>query len=205
MKTGRLHLAVSSVVARPVCDDWRDMMRYCYNVGADTFTLYHVIPYGRASHQPVCELDGSSFEAVVDDLCSVFETLPKHWAIDACMPCAEQVAFLAAWKDRLDIQNVSCKAGKRMMMILVNGEGVPCSCIGDPIFTCGNVFHKPLREMWNAPIMQFFRGEQVLEGCEKCGHFNSCLNGCRTLGYLTTGRIDGFDPICKLWTALQPR
>lgn len=204
VKTKQLHLAVSSVVARPLCDDWRDIMRYCHDVGADTFTLYHVIPYGRAS-QNAYETAGSMFETVADDLCGVFESLPQHWAVDTCVPCAERSAFLALWKDRLDIQNVSCKAGKRMMMILVNGDGVPCSCIGDPLFTCGNVFQMPLQKMWNAPIMRYFRGEQAIEDCEKCDSFSTCLNGCRTLGYLATGRIDGFDPICKIWNSLQPK
>lgn len=197
--TQRLHMVVSSVAERRVLPALPEMMRFCQREGIDTFTLYHLIPYGRAAGAAVEWLSEREYLETVDELMSVFSNLPGVRAVDLSVPWAEHSAVLRKWESRLDIRPVGCIAGKSSITILADGEAVPCVCLEDHFFSCGNARRQSLRELWSAPAMRFYRGEIHIPACTGCSEFTFCLGGCRALAFLTSRLPDGPDPACRHW------
>jgi radical SAM protein with 4Fe4S-binding SPASM domain len=201
VETNELHIAVSAVVQRGTRDTLADVMRHCHDHGVDTFTLYHVIPSGRAAGtQDDDHLRAPEFESALDDLCGAFVELPDHWAVDIAIPWAVDSKFLHRWESRLNVRApCGCIAGKTAINILADGESVPCFCMNDDTFSCGNVRNDTLAEIWDAPNLAYFRGEQPIEGCEGCAKSELCRGGCRMLAYAASASRAGPDPVCKAW------
>jgi radical SAM protein with 4Fe4S-binding SPASM domain len=199
VETGKLHMAVSSVAIGQIKDEIAKVLQYCHDNGLDTFTLYHIIPYGRAVSAKRKWISEKEFLGVLEELLTEFEMLSQHWAVDLGFPWAFDSEIFHRWKDRLDINPVGCIAGKSAITFQANGEAVPCVCMNDHFFSCGNIETESLKEIWDAPVSRYFRGEKPIEECEACEKFAFCLGGCRTLAYLSSNRIDSADPECKFW------
>ena len=204
VQTGRLHIAVSAVAHRSVQNGLTDMLRFCHDSGANTFTVYRLIPYGRGAVVPGEQFTEEEFLGLLDELFEAFVQLPEHWAVDLGFPWARDSRVAQRWGNRLNMAATGCVGGKSHLAILADGEAVPCVCLEDRSFSCGNVKEKSLAELWNAPLMGHFRGEVQIEGCAGCPEFPSCLGGCRTLAWLTSGRKDAPDPVCRLWQVAAP-
>jgi radical SAM protein with 4Fe4S-binding SPASM domain len=190
---------VSSVAERKVLPGLPELMRFCQREGLDTFTLYHLIPYGRAAGAAAEWLSEQEFIEAIDELMSTFSELPGCRAVDLSVPWSERSIVLRRWESILDIRPVGCIAGKSSMTILADGEAVPCVCLEDHFFSCGNVRTQSLQELWSAPAMSFYRGEAPIPACADCGEQPFCLGGCRALAFLTSGQPDGPDPACRYW------
>jgi radical SAM protein with 4Fe4S-binding SPASM domain len=195
----RLHVVVSSVAERRVLPGLPELMRFCQREGLDTFTLYHLIPYGRAAGAASDWLSEQEYIETVDELMSVFSELPGERSVDLSVPWAERSTLLQKWVNRLDIRPVGCIAGKSSMTILADGEAVPCVCLEDHFFSCGNAWRQTLRELWSAPAMRFYRGEASIPSCKGCDEYAFCLGGCRALAFLASQKADGPDPACRHW------
>jgi radical SAM protein with 4Fe4S-binding SPASM domain len=199
VEADKLHVVVSSVTQRSVRKELGKMLRYCHDAGVATFTVYHLIPYGRASAHAGEELSELEFVALLDELLAEFESLPRRVAVELGFPYAFSSPLLRLWQDRLDIHAVGCNAGRSHFNILADGEGVPCVCLGTALVSCGNAHRNSLAEMWNSPVLAYFRGEKAIADCADCERLGLCRGGCRTLSYLSSGRIDGPDPSCSAW------
>lgn len=197
--TQRLHVVVSSVAERRVLPGLPAMMRFCQREGLDTFTLYHLIPYGRAAGAASEWLSEQEFVQTADELISVFAELPGARAVDLSVPWAERSTLLRRWESTLDIRPVGCIAGKSSMTILADGEAVPCVCLEDHFFSCGNAWRQSLHELWSASAMSFYRGEAPIPSCTDCGDYSFCLGGCRALAFLASRQPNGPDPACRHW------
>lgn len=202
--SGKLHVVVSAVAQRVVEPSLPAVMRYCHDHGLATFTLYKLVPYGRAAERDIGQLSEPEFLALLDRLFEEFVSLPRHVAIDLGFPWSRDSIVHRKWAPRADVRAVGCIAGKQNMTILANGHAVPCVCQEDIRLTCGDVKTVPLAEAWNAPVMKYFRGEAPIEGCADCPDMDFCLGGCRAIAYAATGRVDSADPACSFWKTFSP-
>jgi radical SAM protein with 4Fe4S-binding SPASM domain len=198
IETGQLHMVISSVADGTADLGLTNLLRFCHDENINTFTLYHVIPYGRAFLEDVNQTD-RDFLQITNSLIETFSGLPNHWGIDLGVPCIKESALWRKWKDKLNVKPIGCIAGKSSMTVLTNGEVVPCVCMEDNTFSCGNIKSKSIEELWNSPVMRLFRGEIAIPSCNKCPSESFCLGGCRTLAYLSSKKTDAPDPICQNW------
>jgi radical SAM protein with 4Fe4S-binding SPASM domain len=157
-----------------------------------------MIPYGRAMAKEAA-LAEADFIKALDELLDAFLKLPYHWAVDLGVPCSPQSSLFQKWRDKVDIKPIGCIAGKSSMTILASGEAVPCVCMEDKSFSCGNIKNMALSELWESPAMSLFRGEIVIPSCESCPSRQFCLGGCRTLACLISKQPHGPDPMCPYW------
>ena len=203
VQTGKLHLAVSSVARRASQSGLAEVLEFCHDRHVNTFTVYKVIPFGRAAANNAQELGEEEFIQLLDGLFARFVQLREHWAVDLGFPWAADSTILRKWEKQVSIKPIGCVAGKSNLTILANGDVVPCVCMEDRHLSCGNVGRSSLAELWDAPVMRYFRGQEPIEGCAGCPQFAFCLGGCRTMAYLTSGRDSAPDPICRHWR-VQP-
>lgn len=195
----RFHVVVSSVCHKRVSGGLPDLLALCHDLGVGTFTLFQLIPFGRAPQLLSLRLDEREFLGTIDTLIEAFQTLNRHGAVEVAVPWAIESDLVRRWEHSIDIRALGCLAGKSAMTVLANGDVVPCVCCGDRAFVCGNVNDTSLRQMWDAPTMRYFRGETPIEGCADCPTFDLCKGGCRTLAYLSSGRADGPQEACPQW------
>jgi len=200
--TEKLHVVVSAVAHRETKSGLGDLMKFCHNNGLATFTVYHWIPFGRAKGADGGLME-QDFVETLDDLMGTFERLPNHWAVDVGFPWAIDSPLARKWQPRLDLQILGCIAAKTSLTFLTDGTAVPCVCLESPNFSCGNIGEQTLQEIWNAPVMKYFRGEVPVDGCQSCSKFAFCLGGCRALAYLKSERMDAPDPVCAAWGAIE--
>jgi radical SAM protein with 4Fe4S-binding SPASM domain len=199
LEAGRFHVAISAVSAQDRDPKLSEVLRYCHDRGVNTFTVYHLIPYGKSPElQERYELE---FLETLDGLFEQFSQLPQHWAVDLGVPAAVDSPLQRKWADTLDIAHISCIAGRSSLTVLTDGTAVPCVCTPDARLAVGNVMETSLSEIWEAPLMSYFRGEQSLEGCEGCAVWEACQGGCRALALLSSGSLAGPDPSCSYWRA----
>ncbi len=196
--TKKLHVVLSAVADTAVLRELPDVLRFSQRIGADTFTLYHVIPFGRAAERAALPSEKQYLNSV-DELISVFASLPEHWMIDLGIPCGRDSGLLKKWAGRIKINPVGCIAGKSTMNILTDGVAVPCVCLADTNLSCGTIREKSLPDLWNAPVMAYFRGEIPVPSCSGCADLGFCRNGCRAMSYLTSDSLTGPDPVCASW------
>jgi radical SAM protein with 4Fe4S-binding SPASM domain len=196
--TGKLHIAISSVADQDSRNELPEIIRYCHDHGIDTFTLYNVIPYGRAADLTQ-KMPESEYIACIDELISCFVRLPDHAGVELGVPWAYNSSLIKKWAECLKIHPVGCNAGKNSLTVLTNGDVVPCCCLEESPLSCGSLDTLSLIDLWNAPILQYFRGEVPVQSCGDCDDTHLCKYGCRTLGYLYTHTLTGSDQVCQYW------
>ncbi|MEO0110146.1 MAG: PqqD family peptide modification chaperone [candidate division WOR-3 bacterium] len=97
----------------------------------------------------------------------------------------------------------NCGLGSGTFSIDADGSVYPCQWLHLPKFRAGNVFLKPLREIYyTSPIFQKMRNLRVdtlsLE-CRKCEIRYLCGGGCRAHALRETGSILKRDPLCCIF------
>ncbi|MEE3404155.1 MAG: SPASM domain-containing protein [Acutalibacteraceae bacterium] len=89
-----------------------------------------------------------------------------------------------------------CSAGENLLIVLANGDVMPCRRI--PL-VIGNVRESDLLTLHqNAPVMQALRAAGIPQGCRSCTYADLCRGGSKCLAYAKTGRFDIPDPDCPL-------
>ena len=90
-----------------------------------------------------------------------------------------------------------CSAGKRLLIILANGDMMPCRRLP---FVIGNIAEvsalKPMLE--SNEIMKKLAAPAFPKGCAQCPHFYKCAGGARCVTYAQTGKLDVKDVNCYL-------
>lgn len=199
LAAGGLHLVVSAVAQRAVRAGLRDLMRYVHDRGLATFTVYRLVPFGRAAGRDIGQLPEPEFLDLLEELFEAFVALPRHQAVDVGVPWARDSGPLRRWAARADVKPVGCIAGKQSLTVLANGHAVPCVCQEDLRLSCGDLARVPLAEAWNAPVLRYFRGEAPIAGCDGCRAMDFCLGGCRAIAYAASGTLGAADPACTFW------
>lgn len=88
-----------------------------------------------------------------------------------------------------------------MLSIGANGDVAPCDgLLNYKNFILGNIRSRPLKELWDHPLMRKLRGinPDDLKGvCKKCKHLSFCMGGCRARAYIEYGNFNAPNPLCQ--------
>jgi radical SAM protein with 4Fe4S-binding SPASM domain len=128
-----------------------------------------------------------------------FAELCPQGEVDMELPWPASTAAAKRWGGDLRVEHYPCSAGRDSLMVLVDGTVVACEALPDPELACGDVEANTLGELWDSPVLRFYRGGAKLSSCGGCAEEEGCGGGCRTLAYLSTGALDGADPACAEW------
>ena len=89
-----------------------------------------------------------------------------------------------------------CSAGENLLIVLANGDVMPCRRL--PI-VIGNVHETDLLTLHREhPVMQDLRGIGIPDGCKACQYAETCRGGSKCIACAKTGRYDIPDPDCPL-------
>ena len=90
-----------------------------------------------------------------------------------------------------------CSAGKRLLIILANGDMMACRRLP---FVIGNIGQVPrLQPMLKSnDIMKKLAAPVFPKGCKECPHFYKCAGGARCVTYAQTGLLNVRDVNCYL-------
>lgn len=88
-----------------------------------------------------------------------------------------------------------CSAGKNLLIILANGDLMPCRRLP---FVIGNVKDAPIEEtVQNSTLMKELAIPRYPKGCVKCKKFDSCRGGARCVTYGQTRDLHRKDVNCS--------
>lgn len=89
----------------------------------------------------------------------------------------------------------TCNAGKRLLIILADGEMMACRRLP---FTIGNILtDKEIEEIVRlSPIMSNLSIPSIPEECKKCPHALVCMGGAKCVTYAQTGKFGIKDVNC---------
>ena len=89
-----------------------------------------------------------------------------------------------------------CAAGENLLIILANGDVMPCRRLP---FIIGNIKESELLTLHrNSPVMKELRAVGIPDGCRECKFASMCRGGSKCLTYAKTGRFDITDPDCYI-------
>ena len=95
-----------------------------------------------------------------------------------------------------DTGTYTCQAGRNLLIILANGDMMPCRRLPDVI---GNVKDGEIGEIIDAsPVMKELREAGIPEACGGCPHAQKCRGGSRCVTRAKTGSSFGKDPDCPV-------
>ena len=83
------------------------------------------------------------------------------------------------------------------MTILPTGEVMACRRFESPV---GNLFRKPIYDLYNGPEMEAYRQYERFEKCSRCELLRFC-RGCPAVAYGYTHNFYAPDPQC--WKAIE--
>lgn len=117
----------------------------------------------------------------------------KHQNIDGVF-----CGFIVDDEKRHVLQNVRCPAGTTKLSVMPDGSVYPCYLFfRHERFRLGNVLTDNFVEIWNHPILDYFRRFKGNRCPNKlCSLFSSCHGGCPSLGFIFHGDLDSPDPRC---------
>lgn len=75
------------------------------------------------------------------------------------------------------------------------GNVIGCSYLREVCYY-GNIWTKPLLEMWDSPAWTSLRHVRPRGECDGCQLFAACGGGCRASAFYVTGCWDAPDPLC---------
>jgi radical SAM protein with 4Fe4S-binding SPASM domain len=96
------------------------------------------------------------------------------------------------------LSTVKCPAGTTKISVMPDGSVYPCYLFfRDEEFRLGNILEDDFAEIWDSPVLDFFRrfdGNTCPDtSCEICGQ---CHGGCPAVSYLLCGDLKVPDPRC---------
>jgi radical SAM protein with 4Fe4S-binding SPASM domain len=106
--------------------------------------------------------------------------------------------FLPDTKKQPRLRNTRCPAGTTKLSILPDGSVYPCYLFfRHPEFMLGNIFTERFEDIWESPILNYFRKFQGNKcPVTACELFSECHGGCPAVSLLICNDIDAPDPRC---------
>lgn len=97
-----------------------------------------------------------------------------------------------------ELENTRCPAGTSKLSILCDGSVYPCYLLFRyKQFYLGNILEDDFSEIWDHPVLDFFRkfSENPCTN-QSCGFHRQCRGGCPAMSFLAYNRPDLADPRC---------
>lgn len=103
------------------------------------------------------------------------------------------LCFLGDLEKYSDFVGRGCP-GQSGHQMSINATGDTHSCAHEAE-GYGNVFDKPIKEIYQQPRMKKWRTSYHFEGCKGCDYIDVCESGCRMTAKGHTGKHAGMDPL----------
>jgi radical SAM protein with 4Fe4S-binding SPASM domain len=200
-----LRIVASSVLTRLNVLDIGDIMRFCYELGIDSFTLYPNVPAARISTDLLLPL--SDQVEVFDRLFGEYAAMCPVRLVDMSIPRVQDSELYARWNTKLDMRLHSCGAGQFNLKITNEGRVSACICQDAPEFVVGDLHDRDIDEIWVSPEIEKFRSlyESIPE-CRACSLRSKCRGGCRNEAFVFGSRgILSSDPHCDYYMSRNMR
>lgn len=167
-------------------NNYRELKRlsaFCHNIGADKLWFDRVIIPSENDSEKLM-LSAESFWK----LCKTASHLNRKGKVF----CGRALQFIPC-KNKLIYH---CSAGENLLVVLANGDVMPCRRI--PL-VIGSVKENDLLTLHqNSPVMHELRSVGIPQGCSLCDYASLCRGGSKCVSYAKTGRFDIPDPDCMM-------
>lgn len=156
----------------------------------DYIILQRIIPFGRAEDSTRYLLTKENLKQALENVDKVYKQLGINISVEDPFP-------LCAMDESYRKYMHPCEWGYTKAAL--NGNGDLTRCGADPRYLLGNIFEKPIKEIWeHSPILKEFRQKRHLpDECKKCRLLTQCGGGC-SLSCATKGS-DGADYLMNLY------
>ena len=191
-----VRVVVSSVLTEMNRLEIKDLMKFCFELGVDSHTLYPNVPSDRR-HEELIVLIPELLE-LADELFSFYTSLCPMRIIDLTIPCFDQSSVYARWKDILSFRFHYCSAAQYVVKITCDGKVSACICQDSEPFILGDLQTDNLDDIWVSEKAEAFRSlyKQIPE-CRACSQADVCRGGCRNNAFLLGGQgMVSLDPYC---------
>ena len=186
---------ISMTVCKQNYTEIESMADFSHQMGASSvaFSMYVVSP-----QLPCSQFLALGREEVIAAARMVTSMKPKFSPgfVSANFENAE--SFLCDQRDEKDTRFVRCGLGASQLVILCNGDVIPCTYMRDQVV--GNVMETPLAHVPETPEFAIFKNLRTLtvdeanEKCASCTLRYSCGGGCRGQAYLIYHDLLAPDP-----------
>ena len=92
-----------------------------------------------------------------------------------------------------------CGAGKTLISIMSDGSIMPCHMFFEKQFSLGNALTDDISHLLSKSNRPFFDLDRK-EKCRSCEYKYICGGGCLFRSYVSTGKLEGTDPLCSLYS-----
>jgi radical SAM protein with 4Fe4S-binding SPASM domain len=191
-----LRIVVSSVLTKVNGHDIQDIMRFCYELGIDSYTLYPNVPAAKINTDLLLPL--SDQIEVFDRLLGEYAAMCPARLVDMSIPCVQDSELYSRWNTKLDLRLHPCGAGQFNLKITNEGRVSACICQDAPEFIVGDLHDRDIDEIWVSPEIEKFRSlVKNIPACRACSIQSQCRGGCRNEAFVFGSQgILSSDPHC---------
>ena len=194
-----LRVVVSSVLTGLNRGEVKDIMAFCLKSGVDSYTLYPNVPSERL--HPELLVPFPELLALMDELFSVYSSLCPMRIAELTVPCFDQSAVYAKWKDTLAIRFHYCSAAQYILKVTSDGRVSACICQDAEPFILGDLRADSLDDIWVSEKARSFRSlYKKIPECSACSQADVCHGGCRNNASLHGSQgMASLDPYCQFF------
>jgi radical SAM protein with 4Fe4S-binding SPASM domain len=191
-----LRVVVSSVLTKVNGHDIQEIMRFCYKLGIDSYTLYPNVPAAKINTDLLLPL--SDQIEVFDRLLGEYAAMCPVRLVDMSIPCVQNSELYSRWNTKLDLRLHPCGAGQFNLKITNEGRVSACICQDAPEFVVGDLHDRDIDEIWVSPEIEKFRSlYKDIPACRACSIQSQCRGGCRNEAFVFGSQgILSSDPHC---------
>ena len=191
-----LRIVASSVLTKVNAHEIGNIMRFCNELGLDSFTLYPNVPAAR-THADLLLPIPDQIE-VFDRLFAEYAAMCPVRLVDMSIPCVQDSEIYSRWTTKLDLRLHPCGAGQFNLKITNEGRVSACICQDAPEFVVGDLHDSDIDEIWASPEIERFRSLfENIPACRECSRRSQCRGGCRNEAFVFGSQgILSSDPHC---------
>jgi len=178
-----LRVVTSSVLTIKNLNEVFDIMRYSYDLGCDSYTLYPNVPAEKINSG--LKLPVSKIAKVIDTLIAGYDSICPTRIIDVSIPCFQFTNVYSKWKNDMNIRLHACGAGQYNLKITSEGKVSTCICQDAEEFIVGDLHSQDIDEIWNSSEIENFRSlYKNIPECSACAYQSDCRGGCRNEAFV---------------------
>ncbi|MGD2248468.1 MAG: radical SAM protein [Candidatus Methanofastidiosia archaeon] len=178
------------------CNSIEEMADFCYRMGAEKISLKLYVDFPSNSFSSQLQLGKKEIFIAARKVNKLKEKYSRKF-ISSNLP--KSLGFLSPEsKNATNNMFVRCGMGATQLVILNNGDVIPCTYIRDRIL--GNLTKTHLSNIPDSPEFEIFKKlreitiDEANETCAACEWKYYCGGGCRGEAYLMSGDLFSPDP-----------